>query len=328
MPQPSRQAVPAEFNPNLYAAGEAAVAAEPTPDQRTAVDGLAAAAAAARTERIAETFGSLAATPEGQRLVVSYEAVHRHATEMFGLVGEAPPPLESPQLVEQLTGLLDTFRRLEALNLDPHLVVAPEHRSLAWWETFAVNLQNSALNPTEPDPENAGQTRGVLRQGGLWVADDVKAGWQEITNPGNEAPTWALDVISGTDRPQITSVTSYGYTDDKNQAPSPELNKLLKELGYSEVVERKSRRNKDLPLVQPDIHPVAETYLTHQFNRLTTGQQPIDANTYSWLKGELPSGSLPVGSWHSIYGRVRLDWGSAGSRDDYIGARASGRGRT
>ena len=181
----------------------------------------------------------------------------------------------------------------------------------------------------------------MLRNGGLYINSEVQSSWQQITNPDNQPPIWTLSVVSDTDRPVVTSVTSYGYTDDKNLDPSSELNSLLTNLGLPVIVDRNDQTPprsgflKKQPatagqppaLIQPAIHPEAEAYVTTQFSRIIQNQKPFDSETWSWLKGELSSGDLPVGRWNPVDGRVSLRWGSAGARYGGLGVRPSGRGR-
>jgi hypothetical protein len=308
-----------------------------------------------------EGYGALQSTPEGQRLVSDYESVHNTATSIFGLVGEVPPGLKDPQLVEQLNRLQPLFGAMERLNLEPRLALVLEHQSYQWWQELATALEASPLNPDEPDPNNPGSTRKVLREGGLYVDSELQNNWDALTNPNGEAPRWRLHLLSGTEAPTVTSVTSYGYTDQENQTPSVELNQLLQDLGLPPIPDRTGaagtqaaqatapqatgrfgRRHSapgpvpstplrtptaPAPLTQPDIHPTVEAYITHQFDRVLHTDPPLDSNTWSWLDGQLPNGRLPRGYWYPDSGQVSLDWSSADRRRGALGVRPSGRGQ-
>lgn len=283
----------------------------------------------------------------------SLEQAHQTASQLFGLANETPPSLKDPVFREQFARLQPRWKQLESLGLEPELSISFEHQPLDWWLDLSKALAESNLNPDEPNPEYgprnpaASPTRKVLRNGGLLLADEVKGGWQQITNPDNLPPTWTLSIISATERPNITNVTSYGYTDQNNEQPSAELNQRLAELGLPPVPDRQpaaapgssgglfvSRRPAPatpatpLPLEQPAIHPATEVYITTQFSRIIQHQKPLDSETWSWLKGGLPSGRLPNGYWRPVGGQVRLFWDAAGSLVGSLGVRLwlSGRG--
>jgi len=281
----------------------------------------------------------LSRTPEGLQLVSSYEVTHQAATQLFGLVGEVPPAMDDAGLVEQLTALQPQYERFEREHLQPQFVLGFEHKPLNFWQQLGQALEQSQFNPILPGGQ-PGQSQKLVRNGGLWVADEVQSDWQTITNPRNQRPTWKLALISSTESPTVTNVTSYGYIDSDNTKPSPELNRLLQSLGRPLVPDRTPRsvaqgggllrrlqQPVSLPLTQPDVHPTHEAYVAHQFSRIIQRQGPIDASTWSWLNGQLASGDLSDGDWDPGVGQVRLDWDGAGRRGDRLGVRPSVRGQ-
>jgi hypothetical protein len=271
------------------------------------------------------TSVSLPETPNSPDLLPSYMASHDTVSKIMGLIGDAVPSPRDPNLVAQLNTVIPMFEVLTSQGLQPEISLSPVNRPLSFWMDLAKATEDSSLNPDEPDPDNQGQTRRVLRNGGLWVADDAKKSWDTLTDPSQ--PSWRVEVISSLDRPSIVNITSYGYTDEKNQAPSPELNQLLTSLGKPVVTDRSGRGSNKQPLTQPDIHPGIENYTMHQLSRIIRGQSPLDASTWSWLKGTLASGALPSGSFNPDGGRVSLRWVRAGLRAGALGVRPSGRGR-
>lgn len=290
------------------------------------LDSRAALARSAKDERIGKIFGELGATPEGQALVEVYTRAHEASSQLFGLVGEPVPALEDAQLLEELRRVKPLFESLESLGHKPEITIYPHHKPLEWWQHVAQSLQDSPVNPD-----------GLVKNGGLWVADEVKNAWVALTKPKNESPSWVVQVSSGSEAPAVVNVTSYGYTDQDNKTPSPELNHLLSSMNQPAVPDRNEpqkngRFGRQTPnftppaLTQPDIHPEIEGYLTHQFTRIIQKEAPLDPNSWSWLKGELLSGNLPAGFWDPGLGRVLLDYDVAGGRLGALGVRPSGRG--
>ena len=291
------------------------------------LDSRAHAARAAKDERIGRIFGELGSTPEGKTLVEVYTRAHEASSQLFALVREPVPSLEDPRLLEALGRVQPLFERMKALDLQPEITIYPHHRTAGWWQTVADAVQNSPLNHNN-----------ILKNGGLWMADEVRDKWEAVTGPHNHAPSWKLQVSSGSEAPAVVNVTSYGYNDQENKTPSPELNHLLGKLGQPLVPDRTGsqkpgRFGRPAPaitppaLVQPDIHPEIEGYLTHQFARIIQKQPPLDSNSWSWLKGELPSGRAPRGVWNPDHGQVYLNWRGAGNLLGRLGVRPAGRGQ-
>jgi hypothetical protein len=258
---------------------------------------------------------ALPGSPERQSYLESYESVSR----IMGLVGEPMPELNNPDLLRQLARLKPTYELFSSKALAPEISISPVNRRLSFWKEVAGAVEASPLNPNKP-----GSNEKVLRSGGLWVSDEVSKNWNKLTD--QDKPSWLVEVISSLSKPHIVSVTSYGYKDDKNQTPKHELSQLLQELGQPEIADRTGRKGTKSPLVQPDIHPSIENYTMHQISSITRGIPPLDAETWSWLDGTLPSGSVPAGSWFPDFGRVRLRWCDSDDRFDRLGVRPSGRG--
>ena len=253
----------------------------------------------------------------------SYLASYNSVSKIIGLTGETMPIAGDTELLDQLARLKSTFELFTSLGLQPEISLSPVNRPLSFWVDLAKAVEDSPLNPDEPDPEHQGQTRKVLRNGGLWVADPVKDEWGTLTNPAQ--PSWRVEVISNLDKPSIVNVTGYGYTDNKNQVPSPELNQLLESLSKLKVSNRRGVGSSKL-LILPDIHPSIENYTMHQLSRIIQKEKPLDSKTWSWLNGTLASGDVSAGCWASNFGQVYLNWSSSGVRGGRFGVRPSGRG--
>ncbi len=172
----------------------------------------------------------------------------------------------------------------------------------------------------------------MLRNGGLWVSVDVRDNWQKINKRPNQPGVdsgYRVEVVSGIEKPIITSVTSYGYEDNKNEQPSTRVKDLLGDLGLPTIHDRSNLAfpsNIMPPLTQPAFHPYVDTYLMNQLTRILQGKAPVDNTPYSWLEGELSSDRVPAGCWGPVRGQVLLRWGGAGVVGDGLGVRPSGRG--
>lgn len=73
-----------------------------------------------------------------------------------------------------------------------------------------------------------------------------------------------------------------------------------------------------------------ETYLALQWNRLELGLEPVDSETWSWLKDDDSfdgGGDAPFGLFVPDGGQVYLDLLGAGYRIDFLGVRPSVRGK-
>lgn len=248
-----------------------------------------------------------------------FNKVHDSATKLMQLVGETVPDRLSSEFQTKLAEMGRTFAVYEQLGLEPDVVLTPTGRALTFWENVARKLQDSPLNPQSGNQK-------LLRDGGLYVTDNVKAAWTSLVDRPNEAPGWDLSVISGKNKPEVVNVTTYGYADNDNQNPNPELNELLRKLSLPEVPERTGRKSQRPALTQPNPHPYVDTYLMNQLTRIIQAKDPVDTNTWSWLKGALADGDVPAGDWFPVDGQVNLDWFSADYLHDSIGVRPSGRG--
>ena len=253
----------------------------------------------------------------------SYLASYNSVSKIIGLTAETMPIAGDDNLLDQLSKLKSTFELFTSLGFNPEISLSPINRPLDYWEELASTVQASPLNPDEPDPEHQGQTRKVLRNGGLYVSDQVKEEWGTLIDPAQ--PSWRVEVISSLDTPSIVNITSYGYTDKTNVTPSHELNQLLESLGKPEVSER-SGVNFNKLLILPDIHPGIENYIMYQLSRIIQKRKPLDPETYSWLNGTLASGRVLAGHWYPSNGQVNLYWSRSDDRIDGIGVRPSGRG--
>lgn len=252
-------------------------------------------------------------------LEASYRATHETVSLVMGLIGEPMPAMHEPSLVSQLDRLKPFFEAFEARGLEPEVVLRPAHRPLSFWENLAQAVQNSALNPDQGNEK-------VLRGGGLWVADEVRNEWTELTNPDSQAPAWKLEVVSSLERPKIVNITGYGYTDNKNENPSTDLNQILQVLNQAPITDRSGRKGQKQPLTQSNVHPSPDGYLMHQLTRIIQEKTPLDSSTWSWLNGTLNSGGVPAGRWDPGDGQVFLYWDRAGGLRGRVGVRPSGRG--
>ncbi len=239
--------------------------------------------------------------------------------DLVGL-GESVPAPQDSELQANIAEMSETFSLYESLGLEPDVVLTPTGRSLVFWSSVFYKAQNSPLNPTQ-----AGTNDKILLNGGLHVSDEVEETWVSLTKRGPQDVDkyWKLEVISGKNKPEIMNVTSYGYTDKGNENASPALNELLRKLSLPEVPERTGRKSQRSALTQPNLHPYIDTYAMNQLTRIIQGKDPIDTNTWSWLRGAIDSGNVPAGYWNPVDGQVDLDRDYTGSFDGSLGVRPS-----
>ncbi len=250
-------------------------------------------------------------------------SAYNTTSQIMDLVGEAIPDLQASEFQANLAEMSETFSLYETLGLEPDLVLTPAGRPLEFWIDVFAKAQASPLNPTQ-----AGSDKKVIRNGGLFVNDVVENAWKSLTkrDPQDLGNDWKLEVISGLTEPKITNVTSYGYKDEDNLISSNALNLLLRKLDLPLVIDRNKvtiPHKPTPPLIQPNIHPNIDTYAMNQLTRIIQGKDPVDINTCSWLRGELPDGAMPVGYWFPFYGQIYLLWGGA-ELLDHMGVRPAG----
>jgi hypothetical protein len=207
-----------------------------------------------------------------------------HAEQLFGRIGLATPSAE--QLAESgvdFAALGAAHEQMERDGLEPRLVLAPSIRPDEWQQIYGVL-------------EAGNVSGGRIKNGGLWINDDIKAAWHDLSQvpetvpatvvPDNEGyrTAWTLRVIPGTNRPTETNIT--------HNDPS-----------------------------YPD-KPTVHEYLSLQASLLQNGEDPIDDSTYTWLNGTFADGSrAPFGFWDPGDGRVGLDRAGVGNRGDNLGVR-------
>ena len=212
------------------------------------------------------------------------EAIARSEAVFATFVG-----IDTPSIAELASAGFDlnryktAFNSLEAEGKQPELLLVPR-LSVAQWKELYQRLQDDATVNAD----------GRLKNGGIYINDDVAAEWDSLTNTLTSLPsynnphdgiTWHLSVVPGTDQPTETRVPHNDPTYEHQ-------------------------------------HPTVNDYLTLQAGRLQRSEDPIDSSTYTWLDGTIQDASrAPGGFWYSGVGQVDVYWSGVGSSSDSLGVR-------
>ncbi len=209
-----------------------------------------------------------------------------------------------------------TYALYEQLGLEPDVVITPTCKTwVSWQNIFAMAKSNSTLNP-----------RGVLRDNGLFINDQIMTEWNGILNKHTgDSELFRIEVVSGTSFPRVTEVTSYGYKDSDNEIPHEGLNNLLRDLGMPEITDLMTQSaSGTTTLNQPECLPRVETYLMQQLTRIASGKNPVDKNSFSLLKGELHNEQIITGDFYGDLGYIRLSKDNIFALFDDVGVRPAG----
>lgn len=173
----------------------------------------------------------------------------------------------------------EQFQRMEIEGLEPQVLITPQ---LSKQDTISLFSDR-----TKDD--------NVLRQGGLWVNDNITDTiWDELNVPGANQPTlttpdgtvWTITLTSGTQKPQNLKMS-----------------------------------HNDLKAMNVPLLTISQ-YTRLQLGNIQEGRPPVDGNTWTWLSGTFSAGAAaPCGYWDPGYGQVRVSWNGVGSRGGYLGSR-------
>ena len=149
-----------------------------------------------------------------------------------------------------------------------------------------------------------------VKSGGLYINSEVEEGWSDLNAAVGTG--WSINVVPGTPEPTIKNVPH-----DMSKA---DLHAKL-DGQVLDAVDLKTIRTVS------ERYPDVSTYLMLQAIRLQKGEAPIDAETYTWLRGEFDNGTkAPCAFWRPGHGRVRVFWRVPGYRGDVLGVRPAVRG--
>jgi hypothetical protein len=289
------------------------------------LDPLAKARAAARTAKEAR-LGD-AAELLGTPVFDAFERAHDSLAGLYGLsVNLSPHPdgfdrplplKEDPELMDQLTGLRDTFEAFQRAGLHPEIVISPEGLSLKKWQALFSSLRQ--WQDTH-HPDSPHRLKNHADGDGLWFSSWVEYNWDALNTPSSNNPNdprsgspnstkprFTLWVIPGTPEPSTVNVAHDGTVTDGSVPPDLQKIIALTPRGKLE-------------------HPSISAYLTLQATRLRANESPIDSSDFdfTWLAGE-KGGRALRGDWNSEYGRVGLYDDAVGERSYDLGARPAGR---
>ncbi len=212
-----------------------------------------------------------------------FEKAFYATSRLFERIGiAAPTPEDLAGRGIDFIELARQYQAEKAAGHEPEIILAP-YVDLLNWQGLYRNLENNASVNHD----------GRIKNGGLYVNDDVKQAWSTLAIPevipGEEGVmrdksyTWSLRLIPGTSAPTEVNVDH-----------------------------AKSHAH----------HPTIPEYLTLQALRLQANEQPIDGATYTWLAGTFNTGArAPHGNWSRDDGRVNVFWDGVGYRFDYLGSR-------
>ncbi len=175
----------------------------------------------------------------------------------------------------------EQFQRMEIEGLEPQVLITPQ---LSKQDTISLFSDR-----TKDD--------NVLRQGGLWVNDNITDTiWDELNVPGANQPTlttpdgtvWTVTLISGTQKPQNPKTS------------------------HDDLAAR------NIPLL------TISQYTRVQLGNIQEGRPPVDSKTQTWLSGTFNAGATaPCGRWGGPRGGlVLVDWLGVGDRVGYLGSRS------
>ncbi|OVE78646.1 hypothetical protein BVY00_02305 [bacterium G20] len=284
------------------------------PAEAVVVQGLEAVV----NQQIAQARNSAPALAEADQGFRELAAAARQ--RLNKLLTDTATNLPVPELSE-LEGvnwqhLAEGYTAMERLGLEPQLVIAPEGQPLKefWQELFSHLRQWQDDNQPNATHRLKKQTDGD----GLWINDEVKNHWSELTP---EQPGWSVSVIPTIGKAPVLNVDHKGQS-TAGETPK-ELNNILDQLPLNQTAESGLE------------HPSLERYLTLQAIRLQTGQEPLDDQIggiyyWSWLDGTFQNSdgntAAPNGYWNPDDGRVRLAWDRVDGRGAYLGVRPEVRG--
>ncbi len=173
----------------------------------------------------------------------------------------------------------EQFQRMEIEGLEPQVLITPQ---LSKQDTISLFSDR-----TKDD--------NVLRQGGLWVNDNITDTiWDELNVPGANQPTlttpdgtvWTITLTSGTQKPQNLKMS-----------------------------------HNDLKAMNVPLLTISQ-YTRLQLGNIQEGRPPVDGNTWTWLSGTFSAGAAaPYGNWNPGSGQVCVSWDGVGARVGILGSR-------
>ena len=173
----------------------------------------------------------------------------------------------------------EQFQRMEIEGLEPQVLITPQ---LSKQDTISLFSDR-----TKDD--------NVLRQGGLWVNDNITDTiWDELNVPGANQPTlttpdgtvWTITLTSGTQKPQNLKMS-----------------------------------HNDLKAMNVPLLTISQ-YTRLQLGNIQEGRPPVDGNTWTWLSGTFSAGAAaPCGRWLPGVGQMYVDWNGVGGRGGSLGSR-------
>ena len=174
----------------------------------------------------------------------------------------------------------ERFQDMESKDLEPQVLITPQ---LSKQDTISLFSDR-----TKDD--------NVLRQGGLWVNDNITDTiWDELNVPGANQPTlttpdgtvWTITLTSGTQKPQNLKMS-----------------------------------HNDLKAMNVPLLTISQ-YTRLQLGNIQEGRPPVDGNTWTWLSGTFSAGAAaPDGFWNPGYGQVVVGWYGVGFRGGGLGSRS------
>ena len=174
----------------------------------------------------------------------------------------------------------ERFQDMKSKDLEPQVLITPQ---LSKQDTISLFSDR-----TKDD--------NVLRQGGLWVNDNITDTiWDELNVPGANQPTlttpdgtvWTVTLISGTQKPQNPKTS------------------------HDDLAAR------NIPLL------TISQYTRLQLGNIQEGRPPVDSKTQTWLSGTFNAGAAaPCGYWYPGYGQVSVSWFDVGFRGGFLGSRS------
>ncbi len=183
------------------------------------------------------------------------------------------------------------YEVMEATGLRPEVVVAPQGENIKFWKDVFAKL---------PGTKNKG----------LYIDKDIEKHWSELNDSDDQL--WAIRVVPAGPSPAAQGVPHSMTKPDLHSVFGDEVAEALG-LGSVSAVS--------------DTFPDLRTYLTMQALRLEHGQEPLDAKTYTWLKGTFDNGKkAPYADWRPGDGQVIVYWVEPDDRDDDLGVRPAVRG--
>lgn len=244
-----------------------------------------AAIIAARTKEAKEAGGL--GGQEGLEVIANletreaFERSFSEFTSLFERIGFTTPTPEefasaNPDILAHWSGV---YERMQDNGLEPDVSIAPLADTSEWKALYA-NLQDDA----------AVNDDGRIKDGGLWMNEDVEANWTHLTDQTTS------DILTAADGTKWIMQVNPGIA----EAP-----------------------NVDTVYTDTDIQMSPHAYLATQARRLAHHRPPLDTDGYSWLHGTFDSGAhAPSGYWGRDYGRVRVAWVGVSFRLGNLGSRS------